>query len=130
MNVIFLSLSEVVKLHLDQIETFGGIRGIRDMEMLKSAVNIPAATYDQQFLHGTICEMASAYLFHIVKNHPFIDGNKRTGTIAALTFLAINGYEFTARGDDLLETVLLVAQGKMNKSKLSLFIEKWSQRES
>jgi len=126
MRIEFLPLDEVIKLHLDQIKTFGGANGIRDLKLLKSALHVPKATYDGQFLHGTIYEMAAAYLFHLVKNHPFIDGNKRTGTMAMLTFLAMNNYHFDAPKKALLETVLLVAQGKTNKSKLALFIEKWS----
>lgn len=126
MKIKFLSLPDVTRLHLDQIKTFGGTNGIRDLNSLKSALSTPKATYDGQFLHPTIHEMASAYLFHIVKNHPFIDGNKRTGTMAMLVFLAINDYDFNAPGKDLLETVLQVAQGKVNKSELAIFIKKWA----
>lgn len=126
MKIEFLRLDDVLKLHLDQIETFGGTNGIRDLALLKSAIHIPMATYDGKFLHETIYEMAAAYLFHIVKNHPFIDGNKRTGTIVALTFLAINNYDFNAPKKDLLKTVLLVAQGKISKAGLTFFIERWA----
>ena len=126
MKIIFLSLPEITRLHLDQISTFGGTKGIRDLNSLKSALNTPKATYDGQFLHPTIYEMASAYLFHIVKNHPFIDGNKRIGTMAMLVFLAINNYDFKAPNQDLLETVLQVAQGKVNKPELAIFIKKWA----
>ena len=126
MKIIFLSLPEITRLHLDQIATFGGTKGIRDLNSLKSALSTPKATYDGQFLHPTIYEMASAYLFHIVKNHPFIDGNKRAGTMAMLVFLAINNYNFNAPNKDLLETVLQVAQGKVSKSELSIFIKKWT----
>jgi len=128
MQITFLPLHEVIKLHLDQITTFGGTNGIRDIEMLKSALHIPQATYDGQFLHVTIYEMAAAYLFHVAKNHPFIDGNKRTGTMAMLVFLAINNYSFNAPKKELLKTVLLVAQGKINKPELAIFIKKWSKK--
>lgn len=126
MKIKFLSLPEITRLHLDQISTFGGTNGIRDLNSLKSALHTPKATYDGQFLHPTVYEMASAYLFHIVKNHPFIDGNKRTGTMAMLVFLAINNYDFDAPNKDFLETVLQVAQGKLNKSELAIFIKKWT----
>jgi death-on-curing protein len=115
MKIKFLSLPEITRLHIDQIKSFGGTSGIRDLNYLKSALHAPAATYDGQLLHPTIYEMASAYLFHIVKNHPFIDGNKRTGTMAMLVFLAINNYNFNAPNKDLLETVPQVAQGKVKK---------------
>ena len=126
MTIKFLSLPEVTRLHLDQIKTFGGTNGIRDLNLLQSDLHTPLATYNEQFLHPTIYEMASAYLFHIVKNHPFIDGNKRTGTITMLVFLTINNYNFDAPNKDLLETVLKVAQSKMSKSDLAIFIKKWS----
>lgn len=130
MKIVFLSLSEITKLHLDQIKTFGGTNGIRDLNSLKSALHTPAATYDGQFLHPTIYEMASAYLFHIVQNHPFIDGNKRTGTMSMIVFLAMNNYNFDAPDKDLLEIVLQVAQGKANKSELSIFVKKWAHKQN
>jgi len=70
--------------------------------------------------------MASAYLFHIVNNHSFIDGNKRTGTVAALVFLELNGHSFNASEDDLVGTVLDVARGIMDKAALAGLIRKWS----
>ncbi len=130
MKINFLLLHEIMKLHLDQIETFGGTSGIRDLGILKSALHIPQSTYDGQCLHATIYEMAAAYLFHIVKNHPFIDGNKRTGTITMLVFLSINNYNFNSPNEDLIEIVLLVAQGKVSKPEIAVFIEKWSKKQN
>jgi len=124
-NVTFLLLDHILKIHTDQIRRYGGAHGIRDLEALKSAVNTPAATYNQRFLHTTIEEMAAAYLFHIVKNHPFLDGNKRTGVVAALTFLIINGNSLIATNEDLVTITLLVAQGKLSKSELAVHIQKW-----
>jgi death-on-curing protein len=128
MEFTFLSLSEVLEIHLDQIHRYGGLPGIRDMELLKSALGMPAATYNSSFLHTDVYEMASAYLFHIVINHPFIDGNKRTGTVAALIFLMLNGYEFHAPREKLTETVLKVADGSLSKTELSLFFKKWTKK--
>lgn len=130
MKISFLSLTEVTKLHLDQIREFGGTHGIRDLNILKSAVHAPSSTFNGYFLHTTIYEMASAYLFHIVRNHPFVDGNKRTGTMAMLVFLAINNHHFDAPNKDLLNTVLRVAEGKTNKSELAIFVEKWTQEQN
>jgi death-on-curing protein len=87
---------------------------------------MPAVTYGGEFLHTDIYEMTSAYLFHIVKNHPFVDGNKRTGTVAALVFLALNGYDFNASEDDLTEAVVQLAKGNMDKAALAAFIRKWT----
>jgi death-on-curing protein len=128
MDPVFLNLAEVLEIHQDQIERYGGTAGIRDLELLKSALGLPAATYDGDFLHADIGEMAAAYLFHIVRNHPFIDGNKRTGTVAALVFLILNGYDFQAPENELVKTVLAVAAGKMTKAEWALFFRKWAKK--
>lgn len=122
----FLSLAEVLAIHTDQITRYGGALGIRDMDLLKSALGIPQATYGGEFLHGDIVEMAAGYLFHIVKNHPFVDGNKRVGAVAALVFLELNGFDFQALENDFAEMVLAVARGEMNKSQVAVFIRNWS----
>jgi len=81
---VFLGLGEVMEIHRDQIERYGGRPGIRDMGLLQSAVSMPAVGFGDYYLHSDIYEMAGAYLFHIIRNHPFVDGNKRTGAIAAV----------------------------------------------
>jgi death-on-curing protein len=118
MELTFLSLAEVVEIHRDQIPRYGGAPGIRDLGLLRSALAMPAATFGGAILHTDIHEMAAAYLFHLVKDHPFIDGNKRTGTVAALVFLALNGYECRASEDELTDTVLQLAAGRLDKSAL------------
>jgi death-on-curing protein len=74
-------------------------------------------------LHKTIYDKASAYLFHIVQNHPFNDGNKRTGAITTILFLEENGIEIIFTDNDFEEFVILVAQGKRNKEEISYFLE-------
>jgi death-on-curing protein len=122
----FLSLAEVLEIHQDQLARYGGETGIRDLGLLKSALSMPSATYGGDFLHSSIYEMAAAYLFHIVQNHPFVDGNKRTGAVAALVFLIINDYEFDASEDNFAQTVLDVACGKMSKPEVAVFIQRWA----
>jgi death-on-curing protein len=122
----FLSLAEVLAIHKDQITRYGGAPGIRDIALLKSALAIPPATYDGEFLHADIFEMAAGYLFHIVKNHPFVDGNKRVGAVAALVFLDLNGFDLYASEADFAEMVLAVARGEMSKSQVAVFIRNWS----
>ena len=78
----FLTLDEVLRIHLDQIERYGGQSGLRDLGLLESAVNMPRASFAGRHAHTDLFEQAAAYLFHIVSNHPFIDGNKRTGSAA------------------------------------------------
>jgi len=117
----FLSIDEVLAIHQDQIARYGGTEGVRDLGLLQSAIAMPAATFQGQFLHGDLCEMAAAYLFHIVQNHPFIDGNKRAGAVAAFIFLALNRLRLTADNDALAELVLAVAQGEAPKSRVAEF---------
>jgi death-on-curing protein len=95
MEPAFLSLDEVLEIHEQQIERYGGSSGLRDAAGLESAVATPQATFGGEFLHTSIPAMAAAYLFHLCQNHPFIDGNKRVGANAAITFLRMNDWEPT-----------------------------------
>ena len=122
----FLGLQEVLEIHRDQVTRYGGTAGIRDLDLLKSALGMPGATFNGEFLHTDVYEMAAAYLFHLVKNHPFVDGNKRVGAVAALVFLTLNGHDFQAPEDDLAETVLAVARGAIGKSEVTVFLRRWS----
>lgn len=94
MRVVFLALDEVLAMHADLIERHGGHPGIRDVGLLESALAAPTATFGGHFLHGTPAEMAAAYLHGLVRNHPFVDGNKRAGLMAAFAFLGLNGFQF------------------------------------
>ncbi|MDF1526557.1 MAG: type II toxin-antitoxin system death-on-curing family toxin [bacterium] len=124
----FLSFAEVIEIHQDQLARYGGDPGIRDLNGLKSALGTPAATFGGEFLHPDICTMAAAYLFHITGNHPLVDGNKRTGTVAALVFLDLNGYEFNAPEDELTDAVMAVASGQSGKDEVTEFFRKWTRR--
>jgi len=124
MNPQFLSLGEVMDIHRDQIDRYGGTLGIRDVALLESALAAPQSGFGDQYLHGDLFEMASAYLFHVVQNHPFLDGNKRVGTAAALTFLELNGVVTKIPNQALVATILAVAQGKIEKSALADFFRK------
>ncbi len=125
---IFLTLAEIIEIHEYQIERFGGSDGLRSLDLLNSAIGMPSSSFNGNYLHPTIPDMAAAYLFHIVGNHPFLDGNKRVGTMSALVFLEMNGYDFNASDDELTAVLLLVASGKMLKDELSLFFRQHSRR--
>jgi death on curing protein len=118
---IFLTLDEITDIHRDQIARYGGLEGIRDFGMLQSAIAMPAAGFGSQFLHADLCEMAAAHLFHIVQNHPFIDGNKRVGAVAAYVFLALNNVRLTADQASYADLVLSVACGDTPKSAVAEF---------
>ncbi len=123
MKVSFLSLDEVLALHADQISRYGGEAGVRDLGLLKSALAMPQARFGGQWFHPTLHEMAAAYLFHLIRNHPFIDGNKRAGLVCAIAFLGINGLELIADPDDLVELVLGVAEGRTDKAQVAVFLK-------
>jgi len=120
---LFLSLEEVLEIHRQQIEYYGGASGVRDLSLLESAIAQPQATYSDEFLHTSLPAMAAAYLFHICRNHPFVDGNKRVAANTAITFLLINGWEPTFSEDALVDTVLAVAASSMTKEGLVQFFE-------
>jgi death on curing protein len=124
----FLTLDEVIEIHRDMIERYGGSAGIRDEGLLESAVAMPQAGFGEQYLHSSIFEMAAAYLFHIVKNHPFVDGNKRTGAMAAFTFLKLNHLTVNASEIKFEGLVRGVAEGKVGKEKIAEFFRKNSKR--
>jgi death on curing protein len=103
----------VEAMHAEQLRLHGGATGVRDVGMLESALARPLnkAAYGEPDLF----ELAAAYLFGIVKNHPFVDGNKRTALAAADVFLADNGWSLEADKDDLFQFVLLVAAGTIDE---------------
>jgi death on curing protein len=117
----FLSLNEVIDIHRDQIARYGGSDGIRDWGMLQSAVAMPAACFGGQFLHADLCEMAAAYVFHLVQDPPFLDGNKRVGAVATYVFLSLNHLQLTADQAAYADLVLCVARGEMPKSAVAEF---------
>ena len=123
MNPLFLALDEVLGLHAEQIRLFGGSSGIRDVGLLQSAMGSVEATFGGAFLHETIFAMAAAYLYGICRSHPFIDGNKRTAVGAALTFLEMNGVEVDADEDAFYDLVIRVAEGRVSKASVTVFLE-------
>lgn len=118
-NIIFLTLSEVIEIHSDQLQRYGGLGGIRDMGLLSSAVAMPYASFHGNFLHTDIFEIAAAYAFHICKNHPFIDGNKRTALASALVFLEMNGISLTDPSDILYDAMMSIAAGELSKAEFA-----------
>lgn len=119
---LFLTLDQVLRLHRSLIEAYGGADGTRDTGLLLSALAQPAASFSGQPLHGDLFEMAAAYLFHIVSNHPFIDGNKRTGSASAIVFLELNGIEIDADEEGLVDITVAVASGKAHKPEVAAFL--------
>lgn len=128
MTPIFLTLDEVIEIHRDMIERYRGSTGIRDLGLLESAVAMPQAGMGDQYFHSSLFEMAAAYLFHIVQNHPFVDGNKRVGAMAAFVFLKLNSFTLNVREAEFEQVVRQVAEGQMKKEKIAEFLQKNSKK--
>ena len=120
----FLTLDEVLGIHADQIRVYGGASGLRDLERLRSAIAMPETTFDGEYLHPSVFEMAGAYLYHLARNHPFVDGNKRTALMCALVFLGLNGQRLRADPDDLYALVDGGAAGEVDKAEASVFFSR------
>ncbi len=120
----FIEMDDVLKIHQILIEQFGGSHGIRDKGLLESALAQPKATFFGELLHPTIYEQAGAYLYHIAKNHPFLDGNKRTALGVMETFFRLNEYNLDLPDDEEYDLVMQIAQGQMTKEDLSVFLQK------
>lgn len=119
----FLTVEQIIEIHDTFLEDHGGLAGIRDKRLLMSAVEMPKASMGGNYLHETIYDKAAAYFFHIVQNHPFSDGNKRTGALTTILFLEENGVRIVFSDDDYEEFVVNVAQGMKNKTEIAYFLE-------
>jgi death-on-curing protein len=123
MDPLFLTLDEVLALHRDQIRRYGGADGLRDLALLSSAVAVPEATFEGELLHDSLFEMAAAYLYHLAKNHPFVDGNKRIALASGLAFLWLNDRQIEAGEDELTDLVVGVAAATVRKAEVAVFLE-------
>ena len=115
----FLGLADVLRIHVDQVERYGGRAGIRDHGLLQSALAMPGASFGGELLHRDLYEMAAAYAFHLCQNHPFVDGNKRTGLASALVFLELNGVSIDDPEGLLYQAMMDVASGSLEKLPLA-----------
>lgn len=122
----FLTIEDVLQIHEAQIEAYGGIAGIRDQGLLESAVMMPQASFDGEYLHQNLFEMAAAYAFHLAENQTFLDGNKRTALVSALVFLDINGFEILDENMRLYDAMIAIANRQMNKYDLAKLLEELS----
>jgi death-on-curing protein len=116
----FLDIEDVLELHQLSLEQYGGGSGVRDMGLLESALAQPRSAFGDQYAHEGLFAMAAAYLFHVARNHPFVDGNKRTALLAALVFLDINGIAVERESEALYELTMGVAEGRIDKAAAAL----------
>lgn len=126
--VRFLSVGNVLSIHADTIAQEGGSAGVRDIGLLESAVAMPQATFEGVYLHPGLAGKAAAYLFHLCRNHAFVDGNKRAAAFSTVLFLALNGMPDDALPleSELEHVTLAVARGEMAKADITLWLQSLS----
>ncbi len=120
----WIGLQEAIALHDLQLVAFGGTPGIRDIGLLESALIRPQnlLTYEKS-TKLSLERLAAAYAFGIIKNHPFVDGNKRTGLVVAFAFLELNGVEMKATEEDAYRAFVALASGELGEEELSTWIQ-------
>lgn len=120
----YLTLAEVLEIYRRVMEQSGGLPGIRDVGALESAVAQPRMAFADEELYPSIVDKAAALGFSIIQNHPFVDGNKRTGHAAMETFLLLNGFEIAAPTDEQVHIVLSVASGKLDRAPFTSWLSR------
>ena len=113
-----LSPETVIAMHGELIAQSGGLGGVRDTKMLDASVNSPFHTFGGQYLYPTLQAMAAHLAFSLIKNHPFLDGNKRIGVLSMLVFLEINGLPITCTDDELVSLGMGLADSSIDESGL------------
>jgi death-on-curing protein len=122
----YLTVEQVLFIHMRLVAETGGSAGVRDLDLLASAVGRPQASYGGQDLYPTIFDKAAALLDSLVRNHPFVDGNKRVGITAAGIFLRHNGYRLTASNTDLEHFTLRVARSETTVEEIADWLRRHS----
>jgi death on curing protein len=123
---IYLTAEQVLFVHYRLLSETGGEHGVRDVGLLESAIARPRATFDRQELYTDIFEKAAALMESLINNHPFIDGNKRTGIACTVLFLKQNGIPFSAKNSELEKFTLRVASSKIGLAQIAKWLENHS----
>ena len=124
--IIYLTAELILFIHYRLVSETGGEHGLRDLVLLESAVARPRQTFDNEELYPDIFEKAAALMESLVNNHPFIDGNKRTGIASTVLFLRQNGITFSAKNSELEKFTLRVASSKIKRSEIAVWLKKHS----
>lgn len=122
----YLTPEQVLFLHSRLISETGGSHGVRDLGMLLSALGRPQASFDGKDLYPDIFSKSAALMDSLVRNHPFIDGNKRTAITSTAIFLRINGYQLIVENDEMVRFTLVCAQSQLSFSDLVTWIKQYS----
>jgi death on curing protein len=124
MEIAFLTLEDVLALHDELIQRYGGAPGIRDAGLLEAALAMPQAGFGGQYFHQFPHEMGAAYLFHLVRNHAFVDGNKRVALACAILFFKINQVPYSITEAEAVEITISAASGQIDKDAVTAFFRK------
>lgn len=119
-----LTIAEILETYQSIMKQSGGLIGILDFGALESAIAQPYMTFDGKELYPSLPEKAATLGFSIIQNHPFVDGNKRTGHAAMAMFLSINNYIINASDDEQVEVILSVASGKLSREEFTIWLER------
>lgn len=128
MPVHFIPDEIVLAIHTDLIQRYGGKAGVRDQNLLESALAQPKITLGGKYAHKTLFDKAAAYGFHVCKNHPFVDGNKRVAFVLMDIFLLKNGWEIVADEKEAYTMMMSLALGKLSKSELAAWLKEHSSK--
>lgn len=125
-KLIFLSTTQVLFIHTRAIKKFGGSDGVRNLGLIKSAVARPQSTFGGKYLYNTIFDKAASLLQSLLKNHPFIDGNKRTSLTSAAIFLKNNGYKLINTHKEEVNFTIRVDQENLDIEQISQWLKERS----
>jgi death-on-curing protein len=125
---VFLDVEDVLLIHEEQLARYGGAAGLRDTGLLESAVAMPRASAGGEFAHEDLFAMAAAYAFHIAQNQPFVDGNKRTGLLAAIVFLDLNDLAIVDPEGRLYDAMIALAERRLDKDGLAQLLRELASR--
>ena len=124
---LYLSVEQILRLHRMQIARFGGSAGLRDRGGLESAAARPQMTFGGEDLYPDLAAKAGALMHSLVMNHPFVDGNKRVGAMAAELLFTINEHDLLAADDEVVEVTLAVARGELSAEALAIWFRQRSE---
>ena len=128
MTVHLIPDDVVLMIHADLLQRYGGLPGLRDRGLLESALAQPRVTLGGKFVHKTLFEKAAAYGFHLCRNHPFVDGNKRVAFVLMDLFLQKNGWEIVADEEEAYSMMIALASGRLTKTGLTSWLKEHSSR--
>ncbi|MEX2012795.1 MAG: type II toxin-antitoxin system death-on-curing family toxin, partial [Candidatus Levyibacteriota bacterium] len=123
MSTSFLTLEQIIVIHEDQADRYGGSRGIRDLALLESAVFRPQSSFGGEELYLSTFDKAASLVHSLLLNHPFVDGNKRTATASMLVFLELNQIELEVKQEELEKVMLGIESKKMGLEEIAQWIK-------